>query len=54
MLESPYYGARRPAGQRGSKLRFVSDLLALGRATIEESLFLLHWAAGEGMSKLGA
>jgi hypothetical protein len=30
VLESPYYGSRRPAGQRGSKLCAVSDLLALG------------------------
>jgi hypothetical protein len=30
VLESPYYGARRPAAQRGSKLCAVSDLLALG------------------------
>jgi hypothetical protein len=28
--ESPYYGARRPPQQRGSKLCAVSDLLALG------------------------
>jgi hypothetical protein len=30
VLESPYYGARRPPQQRGSKLCAVSDLLALG------------------------
>lgn len=43
ILESPYYGLRKPAYQKGAKLRFVSDLLLLGRATIEETLFLLHW-----------
>ena len=53
-LESPYYGARKPAGQSGSKLQRVSDLLMLGRATIEESLFLLAWAQGQGHSRLGA
>ncbi len=52
-LESPYYGKRRPAGQWGSKLAHVSDLLALGRATIEESLLLLHWAQIQGMERLG-
>lgn len=52
-LESPYYGRRRPAGQWGSKLHHVSDLLALGRATIEESLLLLHWAQEQGMARLG-
>jgi len=53
-LESPYYGARKPAGQSGSKLQRVSDLLMLGRATIEESLFLLAWAQRQGHSRLGA
>lgn len=52
-LESPYYGKRRPAGQWGSKLHHVSDLLTLGRATIEESLLLLHWAQVQGMARLG-
>ncbi len=28
--ESPFYGARRPADQKGSKLQRVSDLMALG------------------------
>ncbi len=53
-LESPYYGARKPPAQRGSKLQRVSDLLILGRATIEESLFLLAWAQREGFARLGA
>ena len=35
ILESPFYGRRRPASQRAAKLRAVSDLLALGNATIE-------------------
>lgn len=35
LLEGPYYGARKPAAQFGSKLRHVSDLFLLGRATIE-------------------
>ncbi len=43
ILESPYYGARRPPNQKGSKLRYVSDLLALGWATIFESVHLLHY-----------
>jgi hypothetical protein len=52
-LESPFYGARRPAGQAGAKLRRVSDLLLLGRATIEESLLLLQWMGAQGAEKLG-
>eukprot|EP00877_Chromochloris_zofingiensis_P006524 jgi/Chrzof1/2124/Cz11g03140.t1 len=53
VLESPYYGARRPPDQKGSKLRYVSDLLALGWATIYESLHLLHWMEKEGYSSKG-
>ena len=53
VLESPYYGSRRPAGQEGSRLLHVSDLLVLGRATIEESLCLLDWSHRNGFGKLG-
>ncbi|KAJ6363338.1 hypothetical protein OIU78_003501 [Salix suchowensis] len=48
VLESPFYGRRRPMLQRGSKLLCVSDLLLLGRATIEETRSLLHWLDSEG------
>ena len=53
VLESPFYGKRRPAGQQGSRLLRVSDLLVLGRATIEESLCLLDWVQRQGYGKLG-
>jgi hypothetical protein len=52
-LESPFYGTRKPAGQQGAKLRCVSDLLLLGRATIEESLLLLQRFADQGHTRLG-
>jgi Alpha/beta hydrolase domain containing 18 len=40
--------------QRGSKLLCVSDLLLLGKATIDESRGLLHWLEAEaGFSKTG-
>lgn len=52
-LESPYYGSRRPPYQEGSKLVRVSDLLTLGRTTIEESLYLLAWAQREKFQRLG-
>eukprot|EP00898_Chlorokybus_atmophyticus_P006782 jgi/Chlat1/7104/Chrsp57S06790 len=48
ILESPFYGSRRPPDQPGCKLRHVADLLALGRATIEESRCLLNWMSTEG------
>jgi len=40
--------------QRGAKLLCVSDLLLLGRATIEEARSLLHWLDYEkGFGKMG-
>lgn len=52
-LESPYYGIRKPAQQHGAKLARVSDLLLLGRATIEESSLLLEWLRRKGCPRLG-
>ncbi|PKA62898.1 hypothetical protein AXF42_Ash018892 [Apostasia shenzhenica] len=48
VLESPFYGNRRPTLQQGSKLLCVSDLLLLGRATVEEARSLLQWLDVEG------
>ncbi|KAG7027768.1 Protein ABHD18 [Cucurbita argyrosperma subsp. argyrosperma] len=54
VLESPFYGQRRPMLQSGAKLLCVSDLLLLGRATIEEARSLLHWLDSEaGFGKMG-
>jgi len=54
VLESPYYGQRRPSMQHGSKLQCVSDLLLLGKATIDEARSLLYWLQAEaGYGKLG-
>lgn len=51
---SPFYGNRRPQLQRGARLLCVSDLLLLGRATIEEARTLLHWLnIKQGFDKLG-
>ncbi|KAG6397261.1 hypothetical protein SASPL_143427 [Salvia splendens] len=38
-----FYGRRHPLQQYGTKLLYVSDLLLLGRATVEEACSLLHW-----------
>ncbi len=53
VLESPFYGARKPHYQFASQLLRVSDLLTLGRATIEESLCLLDWAGRHSFARLG-
>ena len=51
---SPFYGKRRPFLQRGAKLLCVSDLLLLGRVTIEEARSLLYWLDSEaGFGKMG-
>ena len=41
--EGAFYGRRKPPVQKGAKLLHVSDLLLLGRTTIEESRALLYW-----------
>ena len=43
ILESPFYGLRKPKHQWGSKLKQLSDLPILGRATIEEARSLIKW-----------
>jgi hypothetical protein len=50
ILESPFYGSRRPRNQVGSKLRRVSDLAVLGRVTIEETSSLLRFLTEESKS----
>lgn len=43
LLENPYYGPRRPLGQRDVDVRTVADLLLLGRAAVEEARALCTW-----------
>ena len=54
ILESPFYGTRRPPNQVGSKLRRVSDLPVLGRVTIEETCSLLRYVLEEMGAKTAA
>ena len=52
ILESPYYGSRRPPLQVASKLRTMVDLPLLGRMTIEEARALVRWLrARRGVSQ---
>jgi len=48
ILENPYYGLRRPAGQEGKVLPYVSDLWKMGLATTVEGLALGSWLKEEG------
>lgn len=49
ILESPYYGSRKPPGQRGSKLLHVADLIKLGATTILEAVCLIRLLRGAGV-----
>ena len=42
LYEGPYYGARRPAGQRAALLRTVADQFAMNLATVVEAASLLR------------
>ncbi|UQA59103.1 alpha/beta hydrolase family protein [Polyangium aurulentum] len=53
LLENPYYGARRPPGQRGVAVRTVVDLLLMFRAAAVESVALLQWLRGRGHVRVG-
>jgi pimeloyl-ACP methyl ester carboxylesterase len=53
VLENPYYGERRPAGQRGAALRTVSDMVLMATATVREGRSLLAWLEAQGHRRLG-
>lgn len=51
ILEGPFYGRRKPPGQRGALLDYVHHLPDLGRATIEESIALLKYLRERGFER---
>ncbi|MBZ4418035.1 alpha/beta hydrolase family protein [Myxococcus sp. RHSTA-1-4] len=53
LLENPYYGLRRPLGQRGGALRTVSDHVLMNLGMVEEARALLSWLRGAGYARLG-
>lgn len=53
LLENPFYGARRPAYQRGVGLRHVTDQFVMNMATVEEACALLVWLQQQGHRKVG-
>lgn len=48
ILENPFYGSRRPDGQRGPILRTVLDQFAMNTAMVDEARALLVWLRNEG------
>ncbi|MFW5968221.1 MAG: alpha/beta hydrolase family protein [Persicimonas sp.] len=53
ILQSPYYGPRRPEWQSGTRLRNMTDMLMLNIAAIEEARSLVKWARREGFARMG-
>ena len=53
ILQNPYYGERKPAGQSGTRLRRVTDQFTMNLATIEEVRSLLHWLRRDGYEHIG-
>lgn len=53
LLENPYYGSRRPPGQRGPAVRTVVELLLMFRATAVEATALMGWLLASGHPKVG-
>ena len=53
ILENPYYGIRRPRGQKGVSLLTVADQLMMAMATVEEARALLQWLRRDGYQHLG-
>jgi Alpha/beta hydrolase domain containing 18 len=48
VLENPFYGSRRPHGQRGPVLRTVVDQFAMNTGTVDEARALLGWLRERG------
>ncbi|MBN8611239.1 MAG: alpha/beta hydrolase family protein [Deltaproteobacteria bacterium] len=52
LVENPFYGARRPRGQRGPGLRTVRDQFAMNLATVLEGRAIAGWLASERHPKI--
>jgi hypothetical protein len=48
LLENPFYGVRRPPGQRDAVLRTVAEQFAMNVATVREGRALAAWLSREG------
>jgi len=52
ILESPYYGLRKPREQLRSSLHYVSDLFVMGATLILEAQALFNWSEKQGFGPL--
>ncbi|XP_056010431.1 protein ABHD18-like isoform X2 [Ostrea edulis] len=48
IIESPFYGTRKPKDQFRSSLQNFSDLIVMGGALMFETVVLLHWCEEQG------
>ena len=53
ILENPFYGVRRPAGQKGTYIDTVSQLWLMGMTATAEARVILAWLKEQGFSRLG-
>jgi hypothetical protein len=53
LFENPYYGHRRPSGQRAAALRSVADQFAMNLSTVQEGRALVHWLREQGVPRIG-
>uniref|UniRef100_A0A914D714 Uncharacterized protein n=1 Tax=Acrobeloides nanus TaxID=290746 RepID=A0A914D714_9BILA len=53
LLQTPFYGNRKPVHQFRSSLHNVSDLFVMGASIMSECCFLLKWASEQGHFPLG-
>jgi dienelactone hydrolase len=53
ILQNPYYGRRKPHGQRQTRLRRMTDQVMMNLATVQEARALLKWLRGEGFARVG-
>ena len=52
IIESPYYGLRKPKKQVGTWIRTVRDLLILGKASVEEGRSICVWLHRNGFGPI--
>ena len=53
ILQSPFYGLRKPKEQEHSNIRTVYELMLLGLSTLDEGYSLVKWLVSEGNTNIG-
>lgn len=53
ILQTPFYGERKPEGQSGTRLRQFTDQLMMTMTAVQESRALLRWMKARGHNLVG-